>query len=1007
MTHRKLTITFILFIALAVLPKTVLAAKSVFIINSQDYSGVQAYLIDGNSVTLQKTTNLPQKDSGAVAIAVWPQKELMFATYDFSSVITWVSTKTLEEVGEFDTGVSHDPGLGGITVDTVNQKIYVTQRGTSNLYVYSYNTSAGTLVPDDNNPHVLANLSSDGAFGITLDSSNGRLYVSDDTITIHYYSTANWAYQGYFDIVTSGVDGAIGIAVDSTRGYLYSGEFYDPGGHQYLVRTSLSSPYTSIKTSVGSSYRVIGVDIDKDTGLIYCTATDDTFRVYNSSLTLLDTKTNVSNSSGSGPAGVAVGGLYKPPFDTLTLEKDDDVSGGNSVVPGNYVTYTISYDANGTAVNDINIVDYLPQEVDFNSASGNWGYDPFYRTVTWNIGDLDADDSGSVTLSVKINKLAEPKSSITNFCEIEKEFNYISASVVTDIGCWKPDIIYVDADRWSGYDTGMSWENAYLDLRDALKTARDCDCNQIWVAKGTYRPTAKTGYDDYFILVDGVPMYGGFAGSETSISQRNWLENETILDGDGDSYYVVYASNLSQYTVLDGLIIKRASFAGIDCVDSPSVEIKNTSFLSNHTKGIYCINSHLTLTNCLIEGTTNGIGIHCNTISTSSTLDLTNCIIRGNFTYGVYAGSSSLTMTDCNVVDNGSDGINCSGGSLTVSNCLIDRNAGKGIYNYSPSFSLITNNVIRRNKSHGIYCSAGSGVNAWLKNNWIHNNGTGDASADGIYIYSSSSPGVKIRNNTIVDNNNYGIEKYSTSGVATISNCILWGNDTGQLNNNCTATYSCIQNWTGGGTNISSDPCFVYAGDTNDYHIARNSLCIDAGDAGQSYDGETDIDGEPRVMDGDGNDSEIVDMGADEFSGHPADYNRDGTVNFLDYAIFANAWHTNNAAISLDSNSYVDMCDLRIFNDAWLWQAGWLTGYKCGCTGFGGDLGDGGLGIEQESAQYEQIAEEQAEQSSVPTLDIDQIIGQLEGIWQQDADLRLLISEAQWQEFIDSLEVAD
>ena len=48
------------------------------------------------------------------------------------------------------------------------------------------------------------------------------------------------------------------------------------------------------------------------------------------------------------------------------------------------------------------------------------------------------------------------------------------------------------------------------------------------------------------------------------------------------------------------------------------------------------------------------------------------------------------------------------------------------------------------------------------------------------------------------------------------------------------------------------------------------------------------------------------------------DYNFDNFVNFLDFAIFANAWLTENPFISLDDDSDVDINDLKIFCDYWL-----------------------------------------------------------------------------------------
>ena len=52
---------------------------------------------------------------------------------------------------------------------------------------------------------------------------------------------------------------------------------------------------------------------------------------------------------------------------------------------------------------------------------------------------------------------------------------------------------------------------------------------------------------------------------------------------------------------------------------------------------------------------------------------------------------------------------------------------------------------------------------------------------------------------------------------------------------------------------------------TEDFHIRPNSPCIDSGDAG-TYSGESDFDGQARVLDGlDSIPGAIVDMGADEF----------------------------------------------------------------------------------------------------------------------------------------------
>ncbi|MHC4423625.1 MAG: choice-of-anchor Q domain-containing protein [Planctomycetota bacterium] len=104
----------------------------------------------------------------------------------------------------------------------------------------------------------------------------------------------------------------------------------------------------------------------------------------------------------------------------------------------------------------------------------------------------------------------------------------------------------------------------------------------------------------------------------------------------------------------------------------------------------------------------------------------------------------------------------------------------------------------------------------------------------------------------------------------------IWNNDDSTI----TITYSNIESGHPGQGNIDADPCFVDTGywDANglwvegDYHLLEASPCIDAGDpnyiAGPN---ETDLDGNPRVVDGDNDGNSVVDMGAYERMPVPAE----------------------------------------------------------------------------------------------------------------------------------------
>ena len=98
-------------------------------------------------------------------------------------------------------------------------------------------------------------------------------------------------------------------------------------------------------------------------------------------------------------------------------------------------------------------------------------------------------------------------------------------------------IIFVDINATEGENDGSSWRNAYTDLQSALAVAGASD--QIWVAAGTYLPTTGNNLPEdvedprevSFAINNGVKVYGGFAGGETSLEQRDINANQTILSG--------------------------------------------------------------------------------------------------------------------------------------------------------------------------------------------------------------------------------------------------------------------------------------------------------------------------------------------------------------------------------------------------------------------------------------------------------------------------------------------
>ena len=276
--------------------------------------------------------------------------------------------------------------------------------------------------------------------------------------------------------------------------------------------------------------------------------------------------------------------------------------------------------------------------------------------------------------------------------------------------------VYVDRQATAGTGDGWSWTNAFIDLQDALEAAANSPgkVSEIWVAAGTYRPDKGTkDRKSSFNLIDGVSLYGGFAGYETYREQMDPQINITTLSGDlngndgenfagrsDNSYHVVNCSGTHGSTIIDGFTFTggNANGANTDSIgggmyipdSSPSV--RNCIFLGNSAQlggGVYSNEGEPTLNNCTFTGNSAdyGAGIfnetsspilnNCDFISNEAKLAGNQVRSAGG---GVYNNSSSPAFTDCrftaNTADNGAEIYNDSS-NPTLSNCDFTSNEAK------------------------------------------------------------------------------------------------------------------------------------------------------------------------------------------------------------------------------------------------------------------------------------------------------------------------------------------
>lgn len=215
---------------------------------------------------------------------------------------------------------------------------------------------------------------------------------------------------------------------------------------------------------------------------------------------------------------------------------------------------------------------------------------------------------------------------------------------VIDIGAYEFQKIPTSRIRYvkkGGTGDGSSWDNASGDLQKMIdELAQNNPQNlpgEVWVAAGIYKPQSQlisgTAYSASFRMRDGVSVYGGFKGTETSKQERAkgtmpWdYTNVTILEGayydhanlqwnnnkwtlTSDSRHVVWFAPMpgeaafTRVTILDGVTIRGGYAQGGTGLDD---------FMTDRGGGVYMDGANAYLTNCVVKenyATGNGGGIY-------------------------------------------------------------------------------------------------------------------------------------------------------------------------------------------------------------------------------------------------------------------------------------------------------------------------------------------------------------------------------------------------------------
>jgi len=298
--------------------------------------------------------------------------------------------------------------------------------------------------------------------------------------------------------------------------------------------------------------------------------------------------------------------------------------------------------------------------------------------------------------------------------------------------------LYVDIDA-TGANNGSTWTDAFTSLTDALQNVpNDID---IWMAEGTYTPHVSDRNSSFVIQTNNLKLYGGFNGTETLLSERDFKANETIFSGDllSDDNANVSFNNATR--------------------DDNSLRVVQVNGNNVKIDGVTIANGYADA--AAGEGRF-GAGLSIN--AAVGQLTIKNSIIKQNV--AMWAAGLNLSS-------------NASGSSINIDACTFENNLASIS---SVSFYAIPS----ANATMDI-----SITNSLFKNNTTEDNGgvkANGASAGWIRAhYTGSTINATVVNNTFVNNVNKGTGggDYPTLGISqtsgsfgalNIANNIFWGN---------------------------------------------------------------------------------------------------------------------------------------------------------------------------------------------------------------------------------------
>ncbi len=286
--------------------------------------------------------------------------------------------------------------------------------------------------------------------------------------------------------------------------------------------------------------------------------------------------------------------------------------------------------------------------------------------------------------------------------------------------CDNPARLLVNVNA-TGANNGFTWADAYVELQSALVYAAEHpgEVDEIWVAAGTYLPdfdvttgTHTLDQNMSFQLVSGVALYGGFAGDETAVDQRDFTAHETTLSGDlgalpgrRNAWHVLTANHAVETGWLNGLTVAQASGPDFDggglLATGARLTLTRCKFHLNRARdggAIANIGGHLEVANCVFGYNPARFG-QAVFNRDGATAKLANCVIlafsvQSSVGVAIANDGSQASIVNCTLSGDTPTVANYAGelvvtnsiiwtAGFSLSNPLIETTRGTTLVNYS------------------------------------------------------------------------------------------------------------------------------------------------------------------------------------------------------------------------------------------------------------------------------------------------------------------------------------